>query len=98
MKWYTVNYLRETEKNRDLVDAAQWKLVFNGFDWEPVTGALERKRRQEYLGFIYLDTSGFGAEEFLFFFSTDYKADYLSLTDHEVQGILGNTEKNPLCF
>ena len=67
MNWYTVNYLRETEENRGQLDAAEWKLNVNGFNREPVTGALERKRRQQYLGFICLDTSGLGAEEFSLF-------------------------------
>ena len=66
MNLYTVNYLRETEEVRDQLDAAEWKLHLKGFNREPVTGALERKRRQQYLDFIYLDTSGLGAEEFLF--------------------------------
>ena len=52
MKWYTNNYLRETEEVRDELDAAEWRLSVNGFSRESVTGALEMKRRQQYLDFI----------------------------------------------
>ena len=92
MNWYTVNYLRETEEVRDQLDTAEWKLGLNGFHREPITGALE-SRRQQYLGFIYLGTSGLGAEQFLYF-STVYKADFLVLTDDKVQGILGARESS----
>ena len=89
MNWYTINYLRETEEVRDELDAAEWRLIVNGFSRESVTGALEMKRRQQYLDFIYRDTSGLGAQEFLYFFPSGYKVDCLVLTDYEVQGILG---------
>ena len=93
MNWYTVNYLRETEEVRDQLDTAEWKLGVNGFNREPITGALE-SRRQQCLGFTYLGTSGLGAEESLSFFSTGYKADFLVLTDDKVQGILGARESS----
>ena len=93
MNWYTVNYLRETEEVRAQLDTAEWKLGVNGFHREPITGALE-SRRQQYLGFTYLGTSGLGAEESLSFFSSGYKADFLVLTDDKVQGILGARERS----
>ena len=59
--------MRETEEVRDQLDTAEWNLSVNGFDREPVTAVLEKKRRQHYLGFIYLDNSRLGAENLLFF-------------------------------
>ena len=90
MNWYTVNYLRATEENVDALNSARWSIAVRGLELQPVSEALERARREQYLNlnFLYSDVDGLGAEDFLFFFSESYRVSSLVLTDDEIDGIL----------
>ena len=89
MNWYPVNYLRDNEENRNDLGAAEWKLRTSGFSEPMVNSSTEYIRWKDYLDFIYRDTSGLTAEDYLFFFSAGYKIDKIVLTGDEVIGILG---------
>ena len=89
MNWYTVNYLRNNEENRNDLGGAEWKLRTSGFSEPMVNSSTEHIRRKDYLDFIYRDTSGLTAEDYLFFFSVGYKIYKIVLTGDEVIGILG---------
>ena len=88
MNWETKNYFRGNAENSEDLDNARWKCSSSGVLLEPVSGALERIRRSQYLHFIYEDTSGLGPVEFIYFFSQSYKYIFLVLSDDEVWGIL----------
>ena len=89
MKWYTVNYLRDNEENRDDLKAAEWRLKTSGYSEPLVNNSTEYIRGKDYLDFIYRDTSVMTAEDYLFFFSAVYKIDKIVLTGDEIIGILG---------
>ena len=82
MNWYTVNYFRDNEENRNNLIAAEWKLKTSGYSEPMVNSSTEYIRRKDYLDFIFRDTSGLTAEDYFFFFSAGYKIDI-------VIGILG---------
>ena len=72
MIWYTVNYLRETELAREHCENARWWLDTNGVSLEPLSLIQNRKRSSQYLHFLYQDTAGLSATQFLYFFSPSY--------------------------
>ena len=88
MNWDTKNYLRDNAENSKDLDNARWKFSSSGVVLEPVSGALERIRRSQYLHFFYEDTSGLGPVENIFFFSQIYKYMFLVLSDNEVWGMV----------
>ena len=88
MNWYTINYLRESELANEHLENASWRLETDGVSLEPLSLLQNRKRRSQYLNFIYQDTAGLSAIQFSFFFSGSYKFPQLALTDDEIEGII----------
>ena len=88
MNWYTVNYLRESELANEHLENARWRLETDGDSLEPLSLLQNRKRRSQYLNFIYQDTAGLSAIQFRFFFSGSYKFPHLVLSDDEIDGTI----------
>ena len=84
MNWHMVNYLRETELAREPLENASWWLDTNGVSLEPLSLIQNRKRKSQYLHFLYQDTAGLSATQFLNFFSASYKFPHLVLSDDEI--------------
>ena len=87
MNWYTINYLRESELANEHLENARWGLETDGVSLEHLSILQNRKRRSQYLNFIYQDTAGLSAIQFRFF-SVSYTFPHLALTDEQIEGII----------